>query len=86
MLALIGGAFLLLARLRLGFLADFLSRTVLIGFLTGVGIQVALRPDPGMLGIPKSGSGTDRAGSSTRSRTRARPAWTTFAVSVSVIS
>ena len=26
---------------RLGFLADFLSRTVLIGFLTGVGIQVA---------------------------------------------
>ena len=42
MTALIVGAFLLLARiLRLGFLADFLSRTVLIGFLTGVGIQVA---------------------------------------------
>ena len=35
-------AFLIVARLiRLGFLADFLSRTVLIGFLTGVGIQVA---------------------------------------------
>ena len=30
---------LILDRLiRLGFLADFLSRTVLIGFLTGVGI------------------------------------------------
>ena len=27
---------------RLGFLADFISRTVLVGFLTGVGIQVAL--------------------------------------------
>jgi SulP family sulfate permease len=34
---------LLVARLlRLGFLADFLSRTVLIGFLTGVGFQVGI--------------------------------------------
>ena len=34
--------FLILARIiGLGFLADFLSRTVLVGFLTGVGIQVA---------------------------------------------
>ena len=42
-LALMAAVFLILARvLRLGFLADFLSRTVLIGFLTGVGIQVAL--------------------------------------------
>jgi hypothetical protein len=36
-LALMTGVFLILARImRLGFLADFLSRTVLIGFLTGV--------------------------------------------------
>ncbi len=28
--------------LRLGFIANFLSRSVLIGFLTGVGIQVAM--------------------------------------------
>ena len=34
-----------------GFLADFLSRTVLLGFLTGVGIQVAARQLPDMLGI-----------------------------------
>ena len=41
--ALITGGFLFLARLaRLGFLADFISRTVLVGFLTGVGIQVAM--------------------------------------------
>lgn len=41
--ALITAGFLLLARLfRLGFLADFLSRTVLIGFLTGVGFQVGI--------------------------------------------
>jgi len=40
--ALLTGGLLLLARLaRLGFLANFLSRTVLTGFLAGVGIQVA---------------------------------------------
>ena len=50
--ALLAGGLLLLARLaRLGFLADFLSRTVLVGFLTGVGIQVAARQLPDMLGI-----------------------------------
>ena len=50
--ALLAGVLLLLARLaRLGFLADFLSRTVLVGFLTGVGIQVAARQLPDMLGI-----------------------------------
>ena len=53
MLALITAVILILARLvRLGFLADFLSRTVLVGFLTGVGIQVALRQIPEMLGVP----------------------------------
>ena len=51
--AIVTGAILLIARLiRLGFLADFLSRTVLIGFLTGVGIQVAMGQLPGMLGVP----------------------------------
>jgi high affinity sulfate transporter 1 len=50
--ALITGVLLLLARLaRLGFLASFLSRTVLLGFLTGVGIQVAIGQLPGMLGV-----------------------------------
>ena len=50
--ALLTGALLLLARLaRLGFLASFLSRTVLLGFLTGVGIQVAIGQLPDMLGV-----------------------------------
>src|SRR6266576_3730312 len=41
MVALLTAAMLLLARVfKLGFLADFLSRTVLVGFLAGVGIQV----------------------------------------------
>jgi sulfate permease, SulP family len=51
--ALITGGLLFLARLaRLGFLANFISRTVLIGFLTGVGIQVAAGQVGGMLGVP----------------------------------
>jgi SulP family sulfate permease len=59
-LALMAALFLLIARLvKLGFLADFLSRTVLIGFLTGVGIQVAASQISGMLGIP--GGGADPA-------------------------
>jgi SulP family sulfate permease len=50
--ALLTGALLLIARLaRLGFLASFLSRTVLLGFLTGVGIQVAIGQLPDMLGV-----------------------------------
>jgi MFS superfamily sulfate permease-like transporter len=58
LVGLVAGGILLLARiLRLGFLADFLSRTVLVGFLSGVGIQVALGELHGMLGIEKSGHG-----------------------------
>ena len=57
-LALMAAGFLFLARVvRLGFLADFLSRTVLVGFLTGVGIQVALGQISGMLGVPGGGHG-----------------------------
>jgi high affinity sulfate transporter 1 len=60
LLAFMAALLLLLARVfRLGFLADFLSRTVLIGFLTGVGIQVASGQISGMLGIP--GGGADPA-------------------------
>ncbi len=56
-IALICGVLLILARvLRLGFLGDFLSASVLIGFLTGVGVQVFTGQLPSMLGIPK-GSG-----------------------------
>jgi sulfate permease, SulP family len=52
--ALLAGGLLFLARIaRLGFLANFLSRTVLVGFLTGVGVQVAIGQVGGMLGIPK---------------------------------
>ena len=57
--ALLTGGMLLLARLaRLGFLANFLSRTVLVGFLTGVGIQVAAGQLPDMLGVTAAGNQT----------------------------
>jgi SulP family sulfate permease len=56
MIALMAGGMLLLARIfRVGFIADFMSRTVLIGFLTGVGLQVAFGELPHVLGIPKVG-------------------------------
>ncbi len=54
--AILVAGILLLARLfRLGFLADFLSRTVLIGFLTGVGIQVAIGQLTGLLDLKGGG-------------------------------
>ena len=59
LVALLAGGMLLLARLaRLGFLANFLSRTVLVGFLTGVGIQVAVSQLPDMLGVTAAGKQT----------------------------
>ena len=56
--ALVVAGMLVLARVfRLGFLADFLSRSALIGFLTGVGIQVAGGELAGLVGLPKAGHG-----------------------------
>jgi sulfate permease, SulP family len=56
--ALTVAVMLVLARIfRLGFLADFLSRSALIGFLTGVGVQVAAGELAGLLGLAKQGHG-----------------------------
>ena len=53
LVALLTAGYLLLARLfRLGFLADFLSQTVLVGFLTGVGFQVGIAVLGDMMGVP----------------------------------
>ena len=58
-LALITAALLLLARVfKLGFLADFLSRTVLVGFLAGVGVQVGIAVLGEMLGVRVATHGT----------------------------
>ena len=51
-LALLTAGLLLLARIfKLGFLADFLSRTALVGFLAGVGVQVGVAMLGDMLGV-----------------------------------
>jgi len=58
LVAIICGVLLVLARLlKLGFIGNFLSASVLIGFLSGVGISVLTGQIPSMLGVPKS-SGT----------------------------
>ena len=60
--ALLAAGLLILARLaRLGFLANFISSTVLVGFLTGVGIQVALGQFAGLFGVPAPSVSLDRA-------------------------
>lgn len=52
MVALLAAAMLFVGRLfRLGFVADFLSRTVLVGFLCGVGLQVGIVMLPDMVGF-----------------------------------
>jgi sulfate permease, SulP family len=52
LVALMTGGCLVVARLlKLGFLADFLSQTALVGFLTGVGFQVGIAVLGEMLGI-----------------------------------
>jgi len=53
LVALVTGVLLALARAaRLGFLGDFLSTAALIGFLAGVGVQVATGQLPAVLGVP----------------------------------
>jgi len=52
LVALLTAVFLLLGRLcGLGFVADFLSQTVLVGFLTGIGFQVGIAVLGQMLGL-----------------------------------
>ena len=83
--ALLAGAMLVIARLvRLSFLANFLSRTVLVGFLTGVGIQVAAGQLPDMLGVKVTGTGTlTKLADTVRALPHAH--WADIAVSAGVI-
>jgi sulfate permease, SulP family len=57
--ALLAALFLFVARIfELGFLSDFLSETVLVGFLTGVGFQVGIAMLGDMLGVTVSSNRT----------------------------
>lgn len=60
--AVVTGALLLAARAaRLGFLGNFLSAPVLIGFLSGVGVRVASEQLPALIGVrPGQGNWLDQ--------------------------
>jgi MFS superfamily sulfate permease-like transporter len=84
--ALLTAGMLLAARLaRLSFLANFLSRTVLVGFLTGVGIQVAAGQLPDMLGVTAGGGQTLPKLADTV-RVLPHVHWADVAVSIAVIA
>ena len=85
--ALLTGGMLLVARLaRLAFLANFLSRTVLVGFLTGVGIQVAAGQLPDMLGVTVAGKQTlPKLLNTVRAIPHAHPADVAISIGVIVI-
>jgi sulfate permease, SulP family len=85
MVALLTAGCLLLARLlRLGFLSDFLSRTVLIGFLTGVGFQVGIAVLGEMFGIGVSSKTTLGQLATVVGKLRELH-WPTLAVSAAVV-
>lgn len=53
---LAGSILLALSLLRLGFLAELISRPVLIGFFAGVGLQLIIKSLPAMVGVDASGT------------------------------
>ncbi len=58
-LALVVGAILLVAGIvRLGFIADFLSKSVVTGFIFGLAITIIIGQLPKLLGVPSGGDGT----------------------------
>lgn len=84
--ALLTAVFLLLARLlKLGFLADFLSQTVLVGFLTGVGFQVGIAVMGEIVGIEIASHRTVLQVIEL-SRNISRVHWPTLEVSIVIVS
>ena len=58
-LALVVGAILLAAGIvRLGFIADFLAKSVVTGFIFGLAITIIIGQLPKLLGVPGGGDGT----------------------------
>lgn len=85
--AIMCAVFMIVARIiRLGFIANFLSHSVLIGFLTGVGIQVAMGQVGGMFGVSE-GSGTtlEKFANALKAIAAGDTSYPTLAVSVAVL-
>jgi sulfate permease, SulP family len=60
-LAVLSGTLLVVAGiLRLGFLADFISRPILVGFKVGMGVTIAAGQLGNILGVPVTGDGVLR--------------------------
>ncbi len=72
--------------LKLGFIANFLSRSVLIGFLTGVGIQVAMGQVGGMFGISGETGGTVQKFTETLASIPTSTSVPTLVVSIGVLA
>ncbi len=86
LVAMMTAVLLFLARiLKLGFLADFLPQTVLVGFLTGVGFQVGIAVLGSMLGIEITSRRTVMQLAEV-ARSIRDVHWPTLAVSISVIA
>jgi MFS superfamily sulfate permease-like transporter len=68
---------------KLGFLADFLSRTVLVGFLSGVGVSLLVAQIPDMLGV--SGSSREHAALATWLADAGHVHWPTAVMSLAVL-
>ncbi|MDR6490378.1 high affinity sulfate transporter 1 [Paraburkholderia terricola] len=85
MVALLTAALLFVARIfKLGFLADFLSRTVLVGFLAGVGVQVGIAMLGDMSGVPgHAARSVDQLALVVRESTQIH--WPTLAISLLVV-
>ena len=85
--AIMCAVFMIFARIiRLGFIANFLSHSVLIGFLTGVGIQVAMGQVGGMFGVSE-GSGTtlEKLANTLKAIAAGEASYATLAVSIAVL-
>lgn len=86
LVALIVAVMLLAARfLQLGFLADFLSRSAIIGFMTGVGVQVACSQLAGLFGLHNQSRDPFEQVWSVIQRVPEQGHWQTFLVALSVM-
>jgi SulP family sulfate permease len=54
---LVGGIQIVIALLKLGDLTRYVSESVIIGFMTGAGVLIALSQIPNLLGLPSAGEG-----------------------------
>ena len=86
LVAMIVALMLLAARfLQLGFLADFLSRSAIVGFMTGVGVQVACGQLAGLFGLHNLSQEPFDQVVSVLQRLPAEGNWLTAVISLAVI-